>query len=253
MAFSSPLKLKWITAIHNIFLCLLSFQMWAVGVYTMYDRYQRLGFDELICTSDRSSAHGLIAWNMYIYYLSKYLELIDTVILVAKKKNVILLHWWHHASVIFMAWLWAHYDLMYAHFGLVWNTGIHVFMYYYYFAASLGWNVWYKVFNHNIEIHNSTSDYSVCVCHWCCIVFIRTCSPVQELRRFLGVGYFNSDHIKLFGAFCAILCVYVQKSCHFQKAAINFLTKATAENSNNQSVRMADYRCREREDKSQQL
>jgi hypothetical protein len=36
--------------------------------------------------------------------------------------------------------------------GLLWNTAVHVLMYWYYFASNLGWNVWYKKYITSIQI-----------------------------------------------------------------------------------------------------
>jgi fatty acid elongase 3 len=46
--------------------------------------------------------------------------------------------------VILLTWVWLNEKLSFGVFGLLLNTGIHVFMYYYYFASGLGMNVWYK-------------------------------------------------------------------------------------------------------------
>ncbi|KAJ3275018.1 hypothetical protein HDV01_001524 [Terramyces sp. JEL0728] len=59
-------------------------------------------------------------------------------------KNVIFLHWYHHAIVMLMVWAWMEFNIPFGIFGLILNTGIHVLMYWYYFASSFGWNVWYK-------------------------------------------------------------------------------------------------------------
>ncbi|RKO92310.1 ELO family, partial [Blyttiomyces helicus] len=87
---------------------------------------------------------GPLFFTLYIYYLSKFYELFDTVILVLKKKPLIFLHWYHHAIVILMVWSWLQYGITYSSLGTIANTLIHVFMYYYYFVSSLGGNVWFK-------------------------------------------------------------------------------------------------------------
>lgn len=47
----------------------------------------------------------LFFWS-YMYYLSKYYEFIDTLLLLLRKKATSALHVFHHALVLLMAWLW---------------------------------------------------------------------------------------------------------------------------------------------------
>ena len=46
---------------------------------------QSRGIGECFCTSDESSLKGRLFYITYIYYLSKYYELLDTLILALKK------------------------------------------------------------------------------------------------------------------------------------------------------------------------
>eukprot|EP00842_Homolaphlyctis_polyrhiza_P000095 jgi/Hompol1/1086/HPOL_002639-RA len=133
-----PFKLKLLTAGHNMFLCLISLVMFVAGVVGTYNRATTRGISEIFCTTDKSSMQGLLSYTLYLYYLSKFVELFDTVILILKKKPLIFLHWYHHAIVILMVWSWLEYDVVFASQGMIANTLIHVFMYYYYGVSSLG-------------------------------------------------------------------------------------------------------------------
>ncbi|KAI8894132.1 GNS1/SUR4 family-domain-containing protein [Globomyces pollinis-pini] len=140
-----PMKLLYITAIHNLFLCFGSLGMFIAGGIAIYETI-RLHNDpsDIFCSIHADTSVGMMPWALYIYYLSKFPELLDTVILVLKKKNVIFLHWYHHAIVMLMVWTWIESKITVSIFGLMLNTGIHVLMYWYYTASSFGWNVWYK-------------------------------------------------------------------------------------------------------------
>ena len=94
--------------------------------YTFTPRYQRL--------------IGRVYWWSYIYHLTKYYELIDSVIIVLRKpaKGLTHLHVLHHMLMMMMvAWWFA------ADFGAVWmpaffNSFVHIIMYLYYGMNSLG-------------------------------------------------------------------------------------------------------------------
>ena len=81
-----------------------------------------------------------------MYYLSKYYELLDTVLQLFKGRPPphFFLHVYHHAVVLLMAWNWLEYVQTLQHIALLFNTSVHVVMYYYYFRRVLGWPVWWK-------------------------------------------------------------------------------------------------------------
>lgn len=59
----------------------------------------------LLRSHDNACQGPLFFWS-YIYYLSKYYEFLDTVILALKGKPLSFLHVSHHALVCPMAYLW---------------------------------------------------------------------------------------------------------------------------------------------------
>ncbi|KAI9332286.1 GNS1/SUR4 family-domain-containing protein [Zopfochytrium polystomum] len=144
MSTREPFKLRLVTAVHNMILCVWSLAMFGGALVEIIRRAATLGVDEVFCTTDANSLRGPLFYTTYIYYLSKYYELLDTVILVLKKKPLIFLHWYHHAIVILMVWSWLEFGVTFSSLGMLANTLVHVFMYYYYYASSLGQNVWFK-------------------------------------------------------------------------------------------------------------
>jgi hypothetical protein len=85
MSSREPFKMKWVTAIHNLFLCFSSLVMWIAGAIGCVQVVLDFGIEALYLPSSPKKATGLIYWVLYIFYLSKFPELIDTVILVMKK------------------------------------------------------------------------------------------------------------------------------------------------------------------------
>lgn len=86
---------------------------------------------------------------LYLYYLSKIWEFMDTFIMVLRKSEnqITVLHVYHHLSVTLIWW----FDTKFYPGGEAWpaawlNSFIHVVMYGYYFLATLGYNPWWKKF-----------------------------------------------------------------------------------------------------------
>ena len=74
---------------------------------------------------------------MYVYYLSKYYELLDTVFMVLRGRSTQLLHVWHHFMVVSLMY-YAVVNKCECFWLLdVINTGIHFIMYLYYAAVTV--------------------------------------------------------------------------------------------------------------------
>lgn len=85
-------------------------------------------------------ATGALYFWSYLYYLSKYYELLDTILELVKggAPRHFALHVFHHSVVLTMSWLWLQQRQSMQWIGLLFNTGVHVPMYYYYFLTSRG-------------------------------------------------------------------------------------------------------------------
>eukprot|EP00892_Ulva_mutabilis_P004697 jgi/Ulvmu1/259/UM001_0263.1 len=154
-----PLKVKRFAMLHNLFLFLLSLYMAIECVRQAVANFARpgpkvegaVGF-RLYCNpndgyspygADTFSESGLaLARVLYMHYISKAYEFVDTFIMILKKNNrqISFLHVYHHATTFFPVW-WA--VMKYAPGGDAWfccflNSSIHVLMYGYYLCASIG-------------------------------------------------------------------------------------------------------------------
>jgi hypothetical protein len=91
--------------------------------------------------------NGIVAQNGYYFntvnvrpllfwfYLSKYYEYIDTMILYARKKDPIFLQKFHHVGATFCWHLGYFYEFEGVFFASLVNSGIHTIMYFYYFLS----------------------------------------------------------------------------------------------------------------------
>jgi len=138
--------LTYITRVHNVILCLWSLVMCVGTAGPAWELYQKHGLRACVCGigKDTNMMVGLFAYWRYHYYLSKYYELFDTVILVLKKKRLIFLHVYHHCIMVLLSWIWIEANYPVAWWGVFTNTLVHVFMYYYYFVATMNIHPWWK-------------------------------------------------------------------------------------------------------------
>ncbi|XP_068673719.1 very long chain fatty acid elongase 4-like isoform X2 [Montipora foliosa] len=77
----------------------------------------------------------------YIYWLSKFVEALDTFFFILRKKNnqVSFLHVYHHASMCFFWWMISKYiPGGFTYFGAALNSFVHVVMYAYYGLSAIG-------------------------------------------------------------------------------------------------------------------
>ena len=80
----------------------------------------------LVCTPPDMQPTGRLFFWSYVYYLSKYYEFLDTVLLAVRKKPMSFLHVFHHATVVGMAWLWVDQVQSLTFIGIMANTLVHV-------------------------------------------------------------------------------------------------------------------------------
>ena len=130
------MDVKTVETFHNGFLILLSASMCLGALSAILGRVSQEGLVDGFLCGQRAPAQiwdGPAGYWTYVYYLSKYYELFDTVILCLRKKELTLLHLWHHTSMLFVTWSWLAHPWLE---GSLWctfvNSLIHVGMYTYF-------------------------------------------------------------------------------------------------------------------------
>ncbi len=140
----AALKLRVPAFIHNTFLCLLSAMM-AIGTLVEVLRVTRhSGFGGVICDRGGLAMGGRLGAWMYIFYLSKFYELLDTILMVLKKRPLNFLHVYHHSVVLPLFYVYMRTGMVLQWILVVANSSVHVLMYYYYACATIGRRVWWK-------------------------------------------------------------------------------------------------------------
>lgn len=148
-----PIRVPSLTFVHNIFLCILSA---AMGTGVVVEVFRVLlsspsishpassSFRETLCDTSGASMTGRMGWWMYVFYLSKYYELFDTVIMVLNKRPLNFLHVYHHCIVLPLFYVYMSTSMVLQWIVVVANSYVHVAMYYYYAMAAMGHKVWWK-------------------------------------------------------------------------------------------------------------
>ncbi|KAJ3399430.1 hypothetical protein HDU80_007900 [Chytriomyces hyalinus] len=130
-------EIKTFALVHNLFLSSLSGYMCvALIAEAVRNNYSLLGNPV-----DPTENGWKMAKLVWLFYISKIVEFVDTLIMVLKKNNrqISFLHMYHHGSVLAVWWF-----VIYvgpggeAWFSASLNSFIHVVMYGYYFLSALG-------------------------------------------------------------------------------------------------------------------
>ena len=138
--------------VHNLSLAALS-SVLLVGIVHQLVQHWRLHARHsvawaswvLFCDpSPHQVRSGLLMFFYYLNYLTKIVELSDTVLLCLRGKPLHFLHVYHHAATLVLTW-----TQLVAKSGVQWvpivlNLTVHVPMYYYYAVATLGQSPWWK-------------------------------------------------------------------------------------------------------------
>lgn len=128
LAKTEPRTLHALSLVHN-------FGLHVFSLYTFVNLFR------VLIEKGVSSDNGFyfnspcVRWLLLWFYLSKYYEYVDTMILYAKKKEPIFLQKFHHIGATFVWHLGYIYEFEGVYFASLINSGIHTVMYGYYFLS----------------------------------------------------------------------------------------------------------------------
>eukprot|EP00188_Purpureofilum_apyrenoidigerum_P001534 Plantae.Rhodophyta-Purpureofilum_apyrenoidigerum.ctg18542.p1 GENE.Plantae.Rhodophyta-Purpureofilum_apyrenoidigerum.ctg18542~~Plantae.Rhodophyta-Purpureofilum_apyrenoidigerum.ctg18542.p1 ORF type:complete len:275 (-),score=36.61 Plantae.Rhodophyta-Purpureofilum_apyrenoidigerum.ctg18542:251-1075(-) len=159
-----PYEFKYVLVAHNAFLCIASslLFLWLGAVLILKAFNVKGDIDWMICSAEMHD-DGRLHLIYYINHLTKYYELLDTVLLVLRQKPVLFLHEYHHGATLLLTW-----SQLREHSTVQWvpifiNLGVHIIMYYYYAMAALKIRVWWKKYLTALQIVQFVIGVTACV------------------------------------------------------------------------------------------
>ncbi|KAJ1739448.1 hypothetical protein LPJ78_003142 [Coemansia sp. RSA 989] len=135
----------WMTAfvvLHN--LALAAFSYWCATNYTAAfgQTVREEGLRCAYCDNNHTIWNNMFKFN-YLFYLSKYYELIDTFIILAKGKysrKATFLQTYHHAGAITTMWVGCYFGSPQLIFYVIENSIVHTLMYTYFALTAMGYS-----------------------------------------------------------------------------------------------------------------
>eukprot|EP00245_Coleochaete_scutata_P005893 TRINITY_DN1987_c0_g1_i1.p1 TRINITY_DN1987_c0_g1~~TRINITY_DN1987_c0_g1_i1.p1 ORF type:complete len:298 (-),score=45.52 TRINITY_DN1987_c0_g1_i1:382-1275(-) len=123
-----------VIVLHNLFLFALSLYM-CTGIV-----YQAIKNKYTLWGNGYKPDEVEMARLLYLFYVSKYFEFFDTIIMIVKRstRQISVLHVYHHSSIALIWWtIIYHAPGGEAYFSAALNSFVHVVMYWYYFVAAV--------------------------------------------------------------------------------------------------------------------
>lgn len=174
--------------VHNLLLCAYSavtFFNMARGMTASFGRADSI--KNAYCDKDSFLWNNSLGYWGYLFYLSKYYEIVDTIIILLKGRRSSLLQTYHHAGAMITMWSGIHYQSTPVWIFVLFNSFIHSIMYAYYALTSIGINPPGKKYLTSMQITQFLVGTTLAVSY----LFVPNClsTPGQKFAIAINVAY----------------------------------------------------------------
>jgi len=147
-------ELKQVVIVHNSLLSIASGVLFVALATELLVQMLRTSFVHVFCDPDPAFqfASGRLYFYYYLNYLFKFVELIDTELLVLRNRPTPFLHTYHHAATMVLCWSQLRAQSCVQWVPIVINLFVHVVMYMYYALHACGIDVWWKKYLTMLQI-----------------------------------------------------------------------------------------------------
>lgn len=156
----STVPTRTFSIVYNVFQVFLSGATFLSAALSIASRFAVAPVN-ILCEESPQIMRGALGLTCYVYYLTKYLEIVDTVLLSVRQKQLTWLHLYHHAVMFVTPWLWMRANVIINIWLVMINSLIHFFMYYYYLQCDLGRRVWWKKYMTTAQIVQLFSGFAL--------------------------------------------------------------------------------------------
>lgn len=134
----------------NALLALFSVVSGSFVMQSSWNAWNAVGVYGIVCSDLEEFNQGISGLCIFLFVLSKIVELGDTAILLLRGRKLIFLHWYHHATVLLYTW---HAYATRTGVGMLFasvNYGVHAIMYTYYAISQTRYKRYVSSISHNI-------------------------------------------------------------------------------------------------------
>ncbi|KAJ2019732.1 hypothetical protein IW146_004622 [Coemansia sp. RSA 922] len=172
---------------HNVALAVYSLWTTVMMVSGLFTNLRLHGWHDGICDTKFSMWNTTLFRLSYYFYLSKYYEFIDTLIILYKGRKASTLQMYHHAGAVITMWAGCYYLAVPIAFFVIINSAIHAWMYTFYALTAAGMRPPGKRLLTSSQIFQFVFGIGICL-------FYLFCPECQNDRQKLAV-YINLAYL----------------------------------------------------------
>ena len=139
-----PYDLRSVSVVYNAALSLMSAYLLYQHCAVMHRLLSVHSFWSVLCDERAQHLTGAKTLSLYLIYLTKYLELSDTLLLCLRGKSTPFIHIYHHAVTVLFAYIGLREATCLGWTMPILNLAVHVFLYAYFALVESGRRVWWK-------------------------------------------------------------------------------------------------------------